>query len=243
MADNSTSDLAGTPLYVAPEVLIGGNATIAQRHLQCRRSVVSPRHRRVPRAWPRSGRSAPRAPEPRAHPGRDAHRGSTLPPRLVAIVDRATDPQPERRYERRGHGGRALGRRASPELGRAAVLPAVTAVAVLSAALVWIAGGPRAGAAPTAAAPPVIAVLPFKNLSTEPESDVLRRRVDRRDYPQSRRHSGTPGALPHIVLRLQRPAPQPSRRRRAARSQSRRRGFSPAFGRQAAHQRATRQGE
>jgi eukaryotic-like serine/threonine-protein kinase len=174
VADSSTSDLAGTPLYVAPEVLIGGDATIESDIY----SVGVLLHHLVTGAFPVHGRDL--AEVRRAHtnheriPVRDAHRGSTLPPRLVAIVDRATDPQPERRYTSAAAMAADLSavvRR--PRFGRAAVLLAVTAVAVLSAALVWIAGGPRAGAAPTAAAAPVIAVLPFKNLSTEPESEYF----------------------------------------------------------------------
>ena len=43
-------DLAGTPLYLAPEIFSGAPASERTRSLQPRRAAVSPRHRRVPGA-------------------------------------------------------------------------------------------------------------------------------------------------------------------------------------------------
>ena len=41
------SPIAGTPLYLAPEVLAGADASPPERHLQPRRAAVPPRHRLV----------------------------------------------------------------------------------------------------------------------------------------------------------------------------------------------------
>ena len=81
--------LAGTPLYLAPEVFDGEARTAARRHLQRRRAAVPPRHRVVPgrrrRPAPRSGASTRRAPRRMLRDLRP-----DLPDAFIHVVERAT---------------------------------------------------------------------------------------------------------------------------------------------------------
>ena len=186
VADESASDLAGTPLYLAPEVLAGGSASVQSDiyslgvllfHLVTGSyPLIGQTVRDVRRAHERNDRTGLRAARPE------------LGPALARVIERATDPNPERRYANAD----ALARDLSAAQRRPAVVRIGLAVAV-TAALVLVAllasdaiarvRGDRRGddagpagplsQAPGYLEPPAIAVLPFKNYSGDAGSSLL----------------------------------------------------------------------
>ena len=186
LGDNSAAGLAGTPLYLAPELLSGQEPTVRSDiyslgvllyHLLTGSYPVRAQSLRDLRlAHERRERTDVRTARP------------DVAPKLARIIERAIDPAPERRYQSVD----AL----LPDL--AALKPRSRAVRLLYAsgvaaaillvmAIAWEAGGRQVGwsATPTAmlarvaglnsvsgasvnpAGQPVIAVLPFENLSAE----------------------------------------------------------------------------
>ena len=190
---DSSADVAGTPLYLAPEILAGGDATVQSDlyslgvllfflvtgSYPIRAQTVSDlrlAHQRNERV-----------------PIRTARGESDLSPKLVRIIERAVDPRPDGRHA----SAEALAADLATLLPRPALarLPsaiAAAAVLLLIAGLGWeavsrrvgfsripgalLAGvaGRNAGAAENVIpSQPIIAVLPFENLSAEPESDYF----------------------------------------------------------------------
>jgi eukaryotic-like serine/threonine-protein kinase len=185
----SASDFTGTPLYLAPELLSGGDATIRSDiysagvllyHLLTgaypvwARSIEDLRlaHQRNERTDVRSARP-------------------DLPSKLAGVVNRAIDPQPERRYPTADALRAALGALKPSGSAHFAYATRVAAV-ILMATAMWEVVARQTGfptpiprlaslmdadslgaASISRAGPPVIAVLPFENLSREPESDYL----------------------------------------------------------------------
>jgi TolB-like protein/Tfp pilus assembly protein PilF len=108
---------------------------------------------------------------------RDAHAQGTrtflcdarpdLPENFVQIVDRALSPQPEGRYEDAGVMEAALAAaghdRASWPWRKLAIAAAL--VTLIGTGFLWLTAG--------TSQPPVIAVLPFRNLSVEPDSEYF----------------------------------------------------------------------
>ena len=189
LADNS-SDVAGTPLYLAPEIFVGGDATVQSDiyslgvllyylvtgSYPVRADTV--RHLRL--AHERHGRIGIRT----------ARGGSDLSPKLVRIIERAIDPRPDNRYARADALAADLATlQPRPTLARLPSAIAAAAVLLLIAGLGWEAVGQHVGSSRTPGAllaglagrnaaawpvipsQPIIVVLPFENLSTEPESD------------------------------------------------------------------------
>ena len=172
MRDNIAS---GTPLYLAPEVLTGSGAT-ARSDVY---SVGVVLYHLLTGTYPVQGRDL--ATLRRAHSARTAGtlpgESRRIPARLRRVIARALDPNPDRRYATADLLGAALS-----ALGRAPILLAVNASIAVAALVVigLVAWGSRdsfltksAAPAPAAVAPsgaPVIAVMPFKNLSSEPGS-------------------------------------------------------------------------
>jgi TolB-like protein/tRNA A-37 threonylcarbamoyl transferase component Bud32 len=187
--DDAAPDLAGTPLYLAPEVLNGQHATVQSDiyglgvllyHLVTGSYPVHARTvRGVRLAHERGERTAVR----------DAR--SSVPRPLARVIERATDPRPERRHPSVG----ALSADLEALKGRpgALRLPYVAASAaafLLVIALGWSVVGRQAGFR-TPSAPvrgveaatgagggsvslvgrPVVAVLPFTNLSAQPGAE------------------------------------------------------------------------
>jgi ubiquinone/menaquinone biosynthesis C-methylase UbiE/tRNA A-37 threonylcarbamoyl transferase component Bud32 len=129
--DSSPATLAGTPLYLAPELLRGHGATVQSdiysagvllyhiltHSYPVEAASLSELRERHQRQEPRLMRAA----------------RSDLPSKLAAVVDRAIDPQSERRYQSADDFARALeaveGRRRIARLG----YPAAVA-----AALIWV---------------------------------------------------------------------------------------------------------
>jgi serine/threonine-protein kinase len=184
--DNTSSDLTGTPLYLAPEVLAGRPATVQSDiyslgvllyHLLTNSYPISGRTiRDVRTAHERDDRAALRASRPDVRPA------------LARLIERAIDPAPERRYtdvEALGRDLAALRRR--PGLvrlryGLAAAAVVVLAIFLTSEIRARQTGDRRSlgmriagivGLAPGYLENPVIAVLPFKSYSKEADSTLL----------------------------------------------------------------------
>ena len=180
--DQPAGPAAGTPLYLAPEILLGAPASV-------RSDIYSAGvllHRLMTRQYPVTGRTL--------HELRSAHErgdrstpssGTDVPRRLRQIVERALDRVPERRYESAQTMAGDLATLAPRARPRARWLAAIGAAASL-VLVTWVAAGrgdgpdvdaTRTRSVPGAAVPrvagPVIAVLPFENLNAQPDSDYF----------------------------------------------------------------------
>ena len=177
LEDNAASDLAGTPLYLAPEVLHGQRATVRSdiyslgvvlyRLVAGRYPVQAPTVREVRRAHERGERTAVQA----------ARRD--VPAKLARVIERAIDPRPERRYESAEAVAADLAAlKPRPNVVRLAYAAGVAAASVRVAGMGWDLargwlGSPGAAVNVSPAERPIIAVLPLQNLSAEPDSDYF----------------------------------------------------------------------
>jgi serine/threonine protein kinase/tetratricopeptide (TPR) repeat protein len=176
MADGSVS---GTPLYLAPEVLTGSGTT-ARSDVY---SVGVVLYHLLTGSYPVQARDL--AALRRAHSARTAatlpDESRRIPPRLRRVIGRALDPDPDRRYATADLFGAALS-----AVGRAPILRTVNLLIAVAALIVigLVAWGSRDSLLTKSAAHenatavasivnPVIAVMPFKNLSAEPDSDYF----------------------------------------------------------------------
>jgi serine/threonine-protein kinase len=194
LSDNSASDLAGTPLYLAPEILAGREATV-QSDLYSLGVLL---YHLVTGSFPVAAHNVHEV--RRAHEHHERSRLSTARTRssvsrqLARVIDRATDPRPECRYRSADAFAEALAAIHQHRVFRLlASGPAVGVALMLVAVLGWGGLGRQIGSSRTPSAllasatgghpvstrnvraveQPVIAVLPFKNLSVEPESDAF----------------------------------------------------------------------
>jgi serine/threonine-protein kinase len=175
-ADDSTGKaVAGTPLYLAPEVLSGGDAT--------RRSDVYSigvvLFRLLTGSYPVTGGDL--ADLRRAHAtgdGADARlERAAIPVRLRRVLSRAIDPDPDRRYAGADMFGAALAAlERAPTMKRVAYGAAAAAALLTALGIGWNPGlramfmrAPAAAAHATKT--PTIAVLPFVNASSDPGND------------------------------------------------------------------------
>jgi eukaryotic-like serine/threonine-protein kinase len=163
--DTSRSDLAGTPLYVAPEVLCSAPATVQSDVY----SLGVLLYHVVTGTYPVRGTTL--AEVRRAHetntrvPLREARSG--LPLRLIAAIERAIDPRPEKRHrDARSFAGDL--RAVNQHPGKRWLAFAAAAAIVIAASAAWFT---RTPAAPRGV--PVIAVLPFENRGGAAEGDVF----------------------------------------------------------------------
>jgi TolB-like protein/tRNA A-37 threonylcarbamoyl transferase component Bud32 len=192
LEDDATSDLAGTPLYLAPEVLQGQRATVRSDiyslgvllyHLVVGSYPVQARTvREVRGAHERGEKTAVQTARP------------DVPPKLARVIERAIDAHPERRYQSADALAADLAAlQPRPKLVRLAYAAGVAAASVLIAAVGWEMAGRQAGSSRTPSAllagfaglspvgavnvspaeRPIIAVLPLQNLSAEPDSDYF----------------------------------------------------------------------
>ena len=183
--DTSSSDLAGTPLYLAPEVMAGQPATVRSDtyslgvllyHLLTNSYPVRGRTiRDVRRAHERNERVGLRIARPDVRPA------------LARVIARACDPDPQRRYanvEALARDLATLQRRPGVRVRYALAAAAVIVfVAVLASEVrARLTGDNRSpgtryasmfGFAPGYRANPLIAVLPFKSYSSEPSNSLL----------------------------------------------------------------------
>ena len=178
--DAADGSVSGTPLYLAPEVLAGGAAT-ARCDVY---SVGVLLYHLATGSYP--VQAADLAALRRAHAARQQPdlpaAGLVMPARLRRIVARALDPDPQRRYDTADSLGAALSalERVPAPLRLAYSAGVVVAVVATVASVAWtqraasLAESQATTAADVApASVPVIAVLPFKNLSSEPDSDYF----------------------------------------------------------------------
>ena len=186
VGDDDSADVAGTPLYLAPEVLAGGDATIQSDVY----SLGVLLYFLVTGSYPVRGQTVSdlRLAHERNErtPIRTARQGMELPPKLARIIERAIDPRPDGRYDSADALAADLtGLLPRPALPRLPYAIAAAAVLLLIAGLGWEAVGRRVGSSRTPSAllagvagrradvipsPPILAVLPFKSLSDEPGS-------------------------------------------------------------------------
>jgi len=182
-ASAAATSLAGTPLYLAPELLRGGGATVQSDVY----SLGVLLYRMVTGNYPVHARSLPdlRLAHERLERADDLELRRDMPRRLGRIIGRAIDQRPERRYESADELAVALGTLAPP----ASVIPlkyALSAAVLLVVIGVVLAEGPlrryrearsshatfaQTLAVATHSNGPAIVVLPLKNLSAEPASD------------------------------------------------------------------------
>ncbi len=192
LGDGAASDLAGTPLYLAPEVLAGQAATVRSDVYSLGVLV----YHLVTASYPvyaRTLQGLRRAHERGERTGVQAARRD-VPPRVARVIERAIDPDPARRYPSAEAMGAALAALRPRSKGvRLAYAAAGAALVVLAAGAAWEVAGRRAGSSTTPGAllaglagsnpagaanaarldRPVIAVLPLENLSAEAESDYF----------------------------------------------------------------------
>ena len=192
LEDDAGSDLAGTPLYLAPEVLQGQQATVRSDiyslgvllyHLVTGAYPVHARTlRELRRAHERGERTAVQT----------ARRD--VPLKFARVIERAIDPRPERRYESADALGADLAAlKPRPRIVRLAYAVGVAAAFILVVGVGWEVAGRQVGSSRTPSAllagfaglnsvggvnvspaeRPIIAVLPLKNLSAEPDSDYF----------------------------------------------------------------------
>ena len=170
------TDLAGTPLYLAPEVFSGQPASV-QSDIYSLGVVL---YHLLTGSYTVQGRTVSevrRAHELNQQKDLRAERPD-VPARLVRIIQRAIDPEPGRRYpsadavraDLEGLAHRSQWR----WLGYVAVLAMSVALASIARDLV---SRPATSGLPSAVLPagepPSIAVLPFRNLSPEPDSNLV----------------------------------------------------------------------
>ena len=184
--DGSSSDLAGTPLYLAPEVLAGGPAT-PQSDIYSLGILL---YHILTGSYP--ARSTAVEDVRLAHQRNQRLRLRTVRPDvrqpLARVIGRACDPRPERRYATADALGRDLSAvQHPPIMKRVRYGLAVGAVVLLvalaaSAVRARLAGDPRSwgsllvspmSGSSASVERPIIVVLPFRNLGTEPGSDLL----------------------------------------------------------------------
>ena len=189
--DDAASDLAGTPLYLAPEVLQGQRATVRSDiyslgvllyHLVAGSYPVQARTvREVRRTHERGERTAVQTARP------------DVPPKLARVVERAIDRRPECRYQTADALAADLAAlQPRPRLVRLAYAAGLAVASILVVGVGWELAGRQLGSSRTPSAlasfaglnpfgavnvspteRPIIAVLPLQNLSAEPDSDYF----------------------------------------------------------------------
>lgn len=190
--EDASSDLAGTPLYLAPEVLQGQKATVRSDiyslgvllyHLVIGSYPVQARTMRGIRCAHEHGERTA------VHTAR-----SDVPSNLARIIERAIDPRPERRYPSADALAAELAAlQPRQRTVRLAYAAGVAVASILVIGVGWEVVGRQAASSTTPSAllasslglspvdtvnaspaeRPVIAVLPLQNLSAEPDSDYF----------------------------------------------------------------------
>ena len=164
-SDGDASAFAGTPLYMAPEILAGQAASVHSDIY----SVGVLLYRLVTGSYPVQGRSVADVRAAHARGVRAFLRDARpdLPERFVQVVERALSPHPDGRYASADAMDAALAAAVQNprSWGWRKLAIAASLLVLLGAGSLWLTVGPSQ--------PPVIAVRPFKNLSVEPDSDYF----------------------------------------------------------------------
>jgi TolB-like protein len=184
--DDAATDLAGTPLYLAPEVLQGQPASVAS-DLYSLGVLI---YHLVTGTYPVTGRTVRdiRSAHERGERTAVSTAWPDVPPRLARVIERATAPRPERRYASATAFASALAAlQPRARLVRAVGVVAAAAASMLVVGLVWEGAGRRLQSGQTPSGifrrltetsavlatntRPIVAVLPFKNLSADPDTE------------------------------------------------------------------------
>ena len=181
--DLSLGRVAGTPLYLAPEIFRGAAATV-QTDVYSAGVLL---YHLATGGYPVNGRSVQDLQA--GHQQRAGVPIATLAPDLPAplarVIDRALDPDPARRFASAADMARGLesvrNARRAPKLAYGAAALVIGAGTWLMAGLVDLPVKPEAASAAAAAGTgartavrrPAIAVLPLQNLSATPDSDYF----------------------------------------------------------------------
>jgi len=166
-ADDESSDLTGTPLYLAPEVLRGEPASVRSDVYSL--GVVL--YHLLTGVYPIHARTVAQVRDAHARGDRTAVNAARrdVPSKVAGIVVRAIEADPAKRYPSadalRAHLAEVKLR---PNAVRWPYAVGAAAALILAAILAWT--SERNIAVPDQ---PVIAVLPLKNLSAEPDSDYF----------------------------------------------------------------------
>jgi TolB-like protein len=166
--DSSSSDLTGTPLYLAPEVLRGEAATV-QSDLYCLGVLL---YHLLTGKYPVEGRTIQdvRAAHEQGRRATLKTARPDLPPALVRVIDHAIDPNPRARYQSAAALATELkALTASPWATRLKYIAAAAAVLIVAAAVALGTGGWKPFGPPKGL--PRVAVLAFENLGAQPDSD------------------------------------------------------------------------
>ena len=190
--DDASSDLAGTPLYLAPEVLQRQPATVRSDIY----SLGVLLYHLVTGAYPVQARTVReiRCAQERGERTAIQTARSDVPPKLARVIERAIDARPEQRYESAAALGADLAAlQPRQRLVRPAYAAGLAAGFILAIGVGWEVAGRQAGSSSTPGAllasfaglnpvsavsvspaeRPSIAVLPLRNLSAEPGSDYF----------------------------------------------------------------------
>ncbi len=183
--DGSPTTLAGTPLYLAPELLTGRDATV-QSDIYSAGVLL---YHILTRSYPVEAASLSELSEHHQNREYRSLRAARpdVPAKLASVVDRATDSQPDRRYQTADGFAQALGA-IHARLGTARFkhAAAVTAALVLISWGAWeirnqrrpnqqdtVTAGTAAERVRGTTAPRSIAVLPFKPLVAKGADEQL----------------------------------------------------------------------
>jgi TolB-like protein len=183
--DRSSPELAGTPLYLAPEVLCEGKVPSVSSDIYSLGVLL---FYLLTRSYPvrAQGLRALRLAHERRESWDVRSVRPDVPRRLARLIARAIDPVAERRHQSASLLAAELESLSRPPTRLRLAWAAGAAAAIVP--LVWLGGEirarqserPRVQNAALAVAntfspaeSPVIAVLPLKNLSTEPDSDIF----------------------------------------------------------------------
>jgi serine/threonine protein kinase len=164
--DRSTSDVAGTPLYVAPEVLDGEPAT-AQIDVYSLGVLL---FHILTGSYPVQGQTVSDIRAAHKAGVRATLRGFRpgVPSRMARVIERAVDPRPDDRYPSIEALGAALRNATVGTSRRRLIYSAAAATVLLAAGLAW-----ESRARSTPPATPTIAVLPFENRSADPDGEEI----------------------------------------------------------------------
>jgi serine/threonine-protein kinase len=175
-ADDQRRELTGTPVCVAPEVLAGLAAT-PQSDVYSLGVLL---YHLLTGTYPVFGRSLKDVREAHAHDTRLplAAARPDLPGAFVQVIDRALSPNPDDRYDSPDALGSALSALIPPGVDEPATAAVATGVrrrwrSIAIGTVLAVAAGVGAAALWWTSETPTIAVLPFKNLSADPNSEYF----------------------------------------------------------------------
>jgi serine/threonine protein kinase len=156
---------AGTPLYLAPEVLSGYPATVRSDVY----SIGVLLFHLLTGSYPLPARSVEELRRAHATGARQRLRSvrPDVPARLARVIERAIDPDPLRRFDDARALAVALATARKASLLRRSVPAAAVAAALMAGVWIWREAPPVPGPEPR-----ILAVLPFEHLR-EPDNDYL----------------------------------------------------------------------